>query len=183
MPLEVYARAGLSGMIEDFDEPTQTLAPQDPTSGTQTAQQVLPPRRRRLRRGPGRRIPGLQRYRKSTGHDKLEGLTPDQCKAAQDWYWRLCQRWGRDLPQWRRAILWGQAKRLAKTTAEQRSAWGRRSLAKRGGYAVQRFYRLEGRDPTGRARLVLKYVNARRMRQRKGLPEPPRVGHTNLDGI
>lgn len=36
-----------------------------------------------------------------------------QQKAAEQWYWKFCQRWGNDLPPWRRAILAGVAKRLA----------------------------------------------------------------------
>jgi hypothetical protein len=55
-------------------------------------------------------------------------------------------RWGRDLPQGSFAILVGQAKRLALNPPT--SDWGRTMLAKRGGYAVQRCYRMEGRNPT-----------------------------------
>ena len=42
-------------------------------------------------------------------------------------------------------ILHGQARRLARQTAEERSAWGRSMLAKRGGYAVQQQYQRDGR--------------------------------------
>jgi hypothetical protein len=55
------------------------------------------------------------------------------------------------LPPWRFAILCGQARRLALNPPD--SAWGHRMLAKRGGLAVQRRYRLEGRHPTARATL------------------------------
>ena len=41
------------------------------------------------------------------------------------------------MPLWRRAILIGQAKRLASMSDDERSAWGRSMLAKRGGYAVR----------------------------------------------
>ena len=37
-----------------------------------------------------------------------------QQKAAEQWLWKFCQKWGSDLPGWRRAILIGTAKRLAK---------------------------------------------------------------------
>ena len=40
-------------------------------------------------------------------------LTYPQRKAAEAWLYKFCKRWGTDLPQWRRAILIGTAKRLA----------------------------------------------------------------------
>ena len=61
----------------------------------------------------------------------------------------LLKRHQGDLPQWRRAILVGQAKSLALNPRD--SAWGRSMHAKRGGYAVQRKYWLEGRHPTEKA--------------------------------
>jgi hypothetical protein len=36
-----------------------------------------------------------------------------QQRAAERWFWKFCQRWGNDLPPWRRAILIGVARRLA----------------------------------------------------------------------
>jgi hypothetical protein len=60
-------------------------------------------------------------------------------------YKLMTEKWGRDLPGWRRAILVGQAKRWAMTSDEERSRWGRAMLAKRGGLAVQNKYRIEGR--------------------------------------
>lgn len=59
------------------------------------------------------------------------------------------ERWRGNLPQWRLAILVGQAKRLA--LHPPTSEWGRSMLSKRGGHAVQRKYRLEGRRPTEEA--------------------------------
>jgi hypothetical protein len=40
-------------------------------------------------------------------------LTWPQQRAAEAWLFKFCQRWGSDLPSWRRAILIGTAKRLA----------------------------------------------------------------------
>lgn len=59
------------------------------------------------------------------------------------------RRWQGDLPGWRLGILIGQARRLALNPPT--AAWGRSMLAKRGGYAVQRAYRAEGRHPTAKA--------------------------------
>lgn len=93
-----------------------------------------------------KRIPSLQKYRGSTSNGNFDALPPDARKRAQVWLYRLCQRWGNDLPAWRYAILVGQAKRLAKSPPD--SAWGRKMLATRGGRAVQNLYRFEGRDAT-----------------------------------
>lgn len=67
------------------------------------------------------------------------------------WLGKLTKPWGRDMPLWRQAILIGQAKRLTSMSADEHSAWGRSMLAKRGGYAVHRAYRLQGRNPTAAA--------------------------------
>src|SRR6516225_10972123 len=82
-----------------------------------------------------------RRYRRNLFDD----LPFEAQQEAMSRYWRSCQKWGRDLPGWRRAILIGQARRWTKTSQEERSQWGRSMLAKRGGYAVQERYRREGR--------------------------------------
>lgn len=83
-----------------------------------------------------RRIPGLESYRRRPPNGTFEALPFEARRDAQMWLWRFCKRWGNDLPQWRRAILVGVAKRLALHPPD--SAWGRRMLAKRGGRAAQR---------------------------------------------
>jgi hypothetical protein len=88
------------------------------------------------------RIPGLEPYRRRPRNGNFEMLPFAARRDAQMWLWRLCQRWGNNLPQWRRAILVGVAKRLALNPPD--SAWGRRMLAKRGGLAAQRRRRREG---------------------------------------
>jgi hypothetical protein len=40
-------------------------------------------------------------------------LTWEQQRAAEQWLWKFCARWEGNLPNWRRAILIGVAKRLA----------------------------------------------------------------------
>ena len=60
-------------------------------------------------------VPMLQ-ARKSprTPGGPFADLSYFQQKAAEQWLWKFCQKWGNDLPGWRRAILIGTAKRLAK---------------------------------------------------------------------
>jgi len=56
---------------------------------------------------------------------------------------------------WILPILVGQARRLAKNPPT--SAWGKSMHAKRGGYAVQQNYRMEGRNPTEKATYARQY--------------------------
>jgi hypothetical protein len=96
------------------------------------------------------------------------------------WLWRFRQRWGKNMPQWRLALLVGQAKRLARNPPTSES--GRRMRAKKGGYAVQRRYRMEGRNPTETATQVHR-ANARmrkeaERRKRAGLSPRARHGFT-----
>jgi hypothetical protein len=53
-----------------------------------------------------------------------------QKQAAEQWYWKFCQRWGNDLPVWRRGILIGTARRLAKNPPA--AGFGRSLFACRG---------------------------------------------------
>lgn len=89
------------------------------------------------------RIEGLRKYRNRPSIDDL----PEPLRsAARDWYARLVHNrmaLGKPTPQTTLALLAGQAKRLALNPPT--SAWGRSVRAKRGGYAVQRRYRAEGR--------------------------------------
>jgi hypothetical protein len=82
----------------------------------------------------------------------FDDLPKDTRCAALSWLLRLFQRAraarGRVEKQ-HFAILVGQARRLA--TNPPTSAWGRSMHARRGGLAVQRKYRQEGRHPTARA--------------------------------
>jgi hypothetical protein len=94
------------------------------------------------------RIDGLKKYQ-AVGRGKyFEGLTPAQHADALQWLRRFIERRrarGLPLPPWLRAIYYEQAKRLALNPPS--SEWGRQMRAKKGGYAVQRKYRLEGRKP------------------------------------
>ena len=95
------------------------------------------------------------------------------------WLKKFLTRWDRDLPPWRFAILVGQAKRLALNPPT--SAWGRSMHAKRGGLAVQRKYRLEGRHPTEKAT----QVRLAKQRLKKAVDQSPesrkcRVVHLSI---
>jgi hypothetical protein len=90
-------------------------------------------------------IEALQAFRGRNPDGYFQHLPWEVRQRALGWLHHFCQRWGRDLPPWRFAILVGQAKRLALMSPDERSAWGRSMLAKRGGHAVQRQYQLEGR--------------------------------------
>jgi hypothetical protein len=136
-------------------------------------------------------IEGLTRYRNRNPEGRFGDLPPLLRRKAEQWLWNLCKPWRerRSLTRWRYGILCGQARRLARTTSEERSKWGRSMQAKKGGYAVQRQYRNEGRNPTARATHMSKWIRKTRKlrreqaeeRARLGLPEPPRHGFTNMD--
>lgn len=131
-------------------------------------------------------IPELRRFRGHNRGGRFSDLPPVLRRTAEKWLFKLCQRWlhRNDLPGWRFAILCGQAKRLARTSFEERSKWGRSMHAKRGGYAVQRRYRDESRNPTARATHMSKCIRLSRKkrqeeaaeRRRSGIPDPPRRG-------
>lgn len=58
-------------------------------------------------------------------------LTWPQQRAAEQWLWKFCLKWGNDLPPWRRGILIGVAKRLAVNPPVPR--FGKRLHGCRGG--------------------------------------------------
>jgi len=123
------------------------------------------------------RIPGLKQYQGRNPNGYFQNLDCSERQRAYYWLGVFCKRWGRNLPQWRFAILVGQASRLARNP--RTSAWGRSMLAKRGGKAVQRKYRHEGRRPTEIATQVRRADARMRKdseeRKRQGLP--PRSSH------
>jgi hypothetical protein len=92
------------------------------------------------------RIFALEKFRKRNRQGCFQGLPRDVQYVAYRWLDKFITRWRHDLPAWRLAILVGQAKRLALNPPT--SAWGRSMLAKRGGLAAQRNYRIDGRCPT-----------------------------------
>ena len=100
----------------------------------------------------GRRILALRKYQGRNPNGYFEDLPWLVRQRAYAWLGYFCKRWRRNLPGWRFAILVGQAKRLAVNPPT--SKWGRSMLAKRGGKAVQRRYRYEGRPPTQKATQV-----------------------------
>ena len=130
------------------------------------------------------KIQALRKYRGRNPNGMFQDLPPQLRMAAWHWLGKLkAQRKAKGLntPRWVYAILVGQAKRLAKTSAEERSAWGRSMLAKRGGYAVQRKFRQEDRNIQAYATRcrVQKQAAVKRARQ----PGSRRGWSGNLDGI
>jgi hypothetical protein len=133
------------------------------------------------------RISQLDNYCNSKHTRDFRDLPLDARARAYRWLDRFCRRWGSDLPAWRYAILVGQARRLALHPPD--SAWGRRMLAKRGGLALQRKLRAEGRHATAHATRcrVLKQNAKKRARAEAevraslGLPTPARVSYLRLD--
>jgi len=100
------------------------------------------------------RISQLDRYRHRNLRGYFQDLPWDARQRAYEWLDRFVKRREAthgNVPAWLFAIYVGQAKRLALNPPT--SSWGRSMLAKRGGLAVQRRYRLEGRHPTARATL------------------------------
>jgi hypothetical protein len=133
------------------------------------------------------RIPQLAKYRNRNPNGYFEDLPFRVRECAYQWLFRFRQKWGANLPPWRLAILIGQAKRLALNPPS--SAWGRSMRAKKGGYAVQRKYRLEGRNPTAHATHMSKHIRQARKRRKReaeerarlGLPSPERIRYLPLD--
>jgi len=99
-------------------------------------------------------IEALRKYRGRNPNGYFEDLPNEVRYRARRWLAYLLEQRSRQrkqTPQWIFAILVGQAKRLAAKSKGERSAWGRSMLAKRGGYAVQERYRVEGGQPTAKA--------------------------------
>jgi len=95
-------------------------------------------------------IPSLSAYqqRRPRG-DYFADLPHPVRERARRWLSIFRRRWHGNLPGWRLGILIGQARRLARNPPA--SDWGRSMKARKGGYAVQRLYRAEGRHPTAKA--------------------------------
>lgn len=114
----------------------------------------------------------IESLRKCRGRPTIYELPGPQRFRAQQWLSRLigqAKRRGRRLTPWYVAILCGQAKRLSLNPPT--SAWGRSMRAKKGGYAAQRRYRMEGRDPTAKARWFLEFARAKRKREKEEAEE------------
>jgi len=89
---------------------------------------------------------------------------------TRQWSSYLFKKWRRErgrVPDWAKPILEGIAKRLGRTTQEDRLAWSRWMRAKKGGLHSQRQARRQGRDPAAKARYFLKFARARRKREKE----------------
>lgn len=127
------------------------------------------------------RIQGLIKFRGRNPRGYFADLPWEVRQRAYHWLHLFQRRWGRNLPRWRFAILVGQAKRLARTTPEERSKWGRSMLGRRGGLAAQRRYHIESRHPTQTA--TQSRVSQRKAVKRTLQPGFQRVWSGNLEGI
>jgi hypothetical protein len=125
------------------------------------------------------KIAALNKYRDRNPKGYFQDLPKETRFMAYWWLKRFLDRWERDMPPWRFAILVEQAKCLALNPPT--SAWGRSMLAKRGGLAVQRKYQRDGRNPTQRATQV-RLAKQRRKEATDQSPDsrPNRVIHLPL---
>ena len=112
-------------------------------------------------------IPGFERRRRTPqAHNSLFADLPLELRwKAQDWLDLFLERHRGNLSRWLYPILKGQAKRLALNPPT--SEWGRMMLAMRGGYAVQRHYRAEGRTGLSHPAHRASAISASRRRWRK----------------
>lgn len=72
-----------------------------------------------------------QLRRGTRGAPMFSDLSPYFRVRAELWFERLAARWEGRLPGWRKAVLVGQAKRLARMPDASLPGWGRRMLARR----------------------------------------------------
>lgn len=119
-------------------------------------------------------IPELKRFQRR--HRKgtyFQDLPANLRPRAHWWLKRFVERRQRSrkrISPWLFAIYVGQAKRL--TLHPPSSEWGRSMLAKRGGYAVQRRYRWDGRHPTKKATHV-RLIRQKSRAKEQELPKLP----------
>lgn len=138
------------------------------------------------------RIPGLKKYQDRNPNGYFKDLNWSVRQRAYEWLYYFCERARRRgyVPGWLFAIYVGQAKRLAQNPPTYE--WSRWMNAKKGGYAVQRLYRREGRvgrdHPAHKAADVSVSMRKWRKQEREeaerrkrlSLPPKPRVHHLPL---
>lgn len=138
------------------------------------------------------KIAALEKYRRGAHARLFADLPPETVRIAHRWLDRFCQRRrarGLTIEPWLFGIYCGQARRLALNPPS--SDWGNSMLAKRGGYAVQRRYILDGRTGSRHPANNAARVSAQKRRRRKeenergrlGYVPPASYGFTNLEGI
>jgi len=112
------------------------------------------------------KIKGLRRHRRRNQRGYFDEMPFAVQQHASEWLAHFLERHP-CCPGWRFPILVGKAKRLALTSEEERSAWGRSMQAKKGGYAVQQRYRWEGRIGLDRPALKAAEVSAAQRKWRR----------------
>jgi hypothetical protein len=132
------------------------------------------------------RIDALKKYRGRNPRGYFEDLPWEVRNRAYQWLHRLMQK-GRaergSIPRWLFPIYVGQARRLALNPPT--SAWGRSMRAKKGGYAVQRLYRMQERVGLNHPARLAAQSRAKRQAAVKEMRKPDAVRHWfgNLSGI
>lgn len=129
-------------------------------------------------------IEGLRKYQRRNSRGAcFAGLPPDVRGCAHRWLERFVSRRrarGKLVRGWVFGILVGQAKRLA--LHPPTSEWGRSMRARKGGYAVQRKYTREGRNPTDRATFV-RLVRGGHAQSAREFVEAPRDAALSKPGV
>ena len=106
-----------------------------------------------------------QRSKAAKAAGPFSDLTWHQQRAAEQWLHKFCARWGSDLPPWRRAILTGVARRLAKNPPAE--GFGLSLLRVRSGHGLARKCRATGMPHT-----IQIARRARRQGNRSRVPLP-----------
>jgi len=119
------------------------------------------------------KIPILRKFQKSRGREPFADLPFELRVIATMRLERFIERrwnaYGFVAP-WLYGIYCGQAKRLVLNPPTPE--WGRRLRAIRGGKAVQRKYKQEGRHPTAKATATRKLLREARQRGERIIPPP-----------
>lgn len=121
------------------------------------------------------KIAGLHHRQQRNQRGYFDELPFALQQRASNWLSRLLKRHPQ-CPSWLFPILVGQAKRLARMSDEERSAWGRSMLAKQGGYEVQRRYRQTGRMGSAHPAHRASAVSAAQRKWRKQERQSPMTG-------
>jgi hypothetical protein len=132
------------------------------------------------------RIEGLKKYRGRNPHGYFQDLPWAERNRASNWLYYLMQKGKRErgsVPRWLFPIYVGQARRLALNPPT--SAWGRSMRAKKGGYAVQRRYRMEGRVGLKHPARIAAKIRAKQQAAIREARKPDAVRHSfgDLTGI
>ena len=117
-------------------------------------------------------IPGLTGSKKRLMDASFSELPHDARLRAQAYLWKWLQKWGSDMPNWRRAILVGKARRLALFPLD--SAWAKRMRCGRGGKATYQRHGAIGHESLLASGRTL-YGTLKEARERKARESAPKA--------